>query len=319
MNTQTFQIHPDTHIAHVELQVADLANMLAFYGDLMGFRLIENKDGVARLSPTGKPPALLTLTERKGARQQPQFSTGLYHTAFRFPSRGPLATTLMRLVAHEWPLQGASDHRVSEAIYLADPEGNGIEIYRDRPRADWPRLDGAIQMGSDALDLRKLLEEADEAAAQAGGIDPATDIGHMHLQVSDTATAEAFYHGLLGLDVVMAMPTAAFMSAGGYHHHLGANTWNSRNAPPRAEDMAGLRSYAYMIPDQAGWLALFKRLQESGQELEVVERDERPGVALQDQDGNRVELLAPASEAVRKALAELQPLQNTAQSGTLFG
>jgi catechol 2,3-dioxygenase len=302
----SFSIHPDTHIAHVELQAADLANMLAFYGDLMGFRLIENKGGVARLSPSGKLLALLTLTERKGARRQPQFSTGLYHTAFRFPGRRPLGTTLMRLVAHGWPLQGASDHRVSEAIYLADPEGNGIEIYRDRPRADWPRLDGVIQMGSDALDLHKLLEEADQAAAQAGGIDPATDIGHMHLQVSDTATAEAFYHGLLGMDMVMAMPTATFMSAGGYHHHLGANTWNSRNAPPRAEDMTGLRSYAYMIPDEAGWLALFMRLQESGQVLEVVERDERPGIAVRDQDGNRVELLAPESEGVRRALSGLK-------------
>ncbi len=305
MNTQTFQIHRDTQIAHVEMQVADLANMLAFYGDLMGFKLIDSKDGVVRFSPTGKLPALLTLTERKGARQQPQFSTGLYHTAFRFPGRGPLAITLMRLVDYGWPLQGASDHRVSEAIYLADPEGNGIEIYRDRPRADWPRMDNMVQMGNLPLDLHKLLEEADQAAAQAGGIDPDTDIGHMHLQVSDTATAEAFYHGLLGLDTVMAMPTALFMSAGGYHHHLGANTWNSRNAPPHAEDMTGLRSYAYVIPDGAGWLTLFKRLQQSGQSLKATERDGRPGVAVQDQDGNRVELLAHESEAVRAALSHL--------------
>jgi len=307
MNNQNFKIHPDAHIAHVELQVADLAHMLAFYGDLMGFKLIENKDGVARLSPAGSSPALLTLIERKRARQQPQFSAGLYHTAFRFPGRGPLATTLLRLVAHGWPLQGAADHRVSEAIYLADPEGNGIEIYRDRPRADWPRMDNMVQIGNLPLDLRKLLEEADETAAHTGGIDPGADIGHMHLQVSDTAAAEAFYHGLLGLDVVMAMPTAIFMSAGGYHHHLGANTWNSRNAPPRAEDMTGLRSYAYVIPDEAGWLALFERLQQSGQALQAAERDEQLGVALQDQDSNRVELLAPASEAVRKAQTQLQP------------
>lgn len=312
MNDQHFQIHSDTHIAHVELQVSDLANMLAFYGDLMGFRLIENKDGVARLSPTGKLPTVLTLTERKGALRQPQFSTGLYHTAFRFPGRGPLATTLMRLVAYGWPLQGASDHRVSEAIYLADPEGNGIEIYRDRPRSDWPRLEGDIQMGTQALDLRKLMEEADPAVAQTGGIDPGTDIGHMHLQVSDTATAEAFYNGLLGLDVVMSMLSASFMSAGGYHHHLGANTWNSRNAPPRADDMTGLRSYAYLIPDEAGWLALFERLQNSGQTLKAMQRDERLGVALQDQDSNRVELLASSSEAVRKALTSLEQITQPA-------
>lgn len=311
MNSRNFQIHPDTQIAHVELQVADLANMLAFYSDLLGFKLIENKGGVARLSPTGKPPTLVTLTEHKGARPQPQFSTGLYHTAFRFPGRGPLATTLMRLVAYGWPLQGASDHRVSEAIYLADPESNGIELYRDRPRADWPRMDNMVQMGNLPLDLRKLLEEADQAAALTGGIDPGTDIGHMHLQVSDTATAEAFYHDLLGLDVVMTMPTASFMSAGGYHHHLGANTWNSRNAAPRAEYMTGMRSYAYMIPDEAGWLALFTRLEKSGQKLQATQRDERLGIALQDQDSNRVELLTAGTEAVRKNLATLQPLAHT--------
>jgi len=171
-NENAFQISPDTQIAHIELQVADLANMLAFYGDLLGFRLLENKEGQAKLSANGQAPSLLTLTERKGARRQPAFSTGLYHTAFRFPGRKPLATALLRIVAAGWPLQGASDHRFSEAIYLADPEGNGIELYRDRPRSDWPDPNDALQNGNLPLDLRKLLEEADQAAAQDGKIDP---------------------------------------------------------------------------------------------------------------------------------------------------
>lgn len=305
-----FRIHTDTHIAHVELQVADLARMVAFYGGLMGFQVIEEANGVARLSPSGQPPALITLTERKGARLQPQRSTGLYHTAFRFPGRGPLATTLLRIVAAGWPLQGAADHHVSEAIYLPDPENNGIEIYRDRPRADWPQLDGMLQMGNAPLDLHKLIEEADQAAAQGGLIDTGTDIGHMHLQVADTATAAAFYHDLLGLDIVMSMPSALFLSAGGYHHHLGANTWQSHNAPRREADMTGLRSYAYRIPDEAGWLALFERVQASGQEAHAVERDGQPGIGLADQDGNQVEVLGPETSAVRAAVSE------TAAAGT---
>jgi catechol 2,3-dioxygenase len=305
MNSQnSFTIHPDTQIAHVELQVADLANMRAFYGDLMGFKLIEEQAGKARLSPSGQTPALITLTERKDARPQPAHVTGLYHTAFRFPNREKLANELLRIVAAGLPLQGASDHRVSEAIYLADPEGNGIEIYRDRPRDQWPRLQETVQMGNGPLDLHKLLEEANQAAAQAGTLDPATDIGHMHLQVSDLGTADAFYHELLGLDIVMSMPTALFMSAGGYHHHLGANLWHSRGAPRRTDDLLGLRSYAYMIPDESGWLAVHDRLLRSGQTLTTVERDRRPGVMIEDQDGILVELLAPASEAIRTRLAE---------------
>lgn len=299
----TYQIHPDTQIAHLELQVADLGNVVAFYRDLIGFQLIDSEDGRARLSATGKSPALLTLTELKGARPQPEHSTGLYHTAFRFFGRKELATTLVRIVASGWPLQGASDHRVSEAIYFADPEGNGIEIYRDRPREQWPRLQESIQMGNLPLDLGQLLEEADQLAAQAGKIDPRTEIGHVHLQVSSLATTEAFYHDLLGLDIVMSLPTALFMSAGGYHHHLGANTWHSRNAPPRAEDMTGLKSYAYLIPSETGWQSVYQRLVDSGKQTTVVQRDGQVGIAVFDQDQNNVELMTTDTEATRKILA----------------
>lgn len=300
-----FQIHPAAQIAHVELQAVDLANMVGFYGGLLGLQVIDVQGDRAWLSATGKTPALLTLVERKDARPHPStsFAAGLYHTAFRFPDRGALATMLMRIVASGWPLQGASDHRVSEAIYLADPEGNGIELYRDRPREQWPRLQGSIEMGNLPLDLRKLLEEGDQEKAQAAKVDQGTDIGHVHLQVSNLATAQAFYHDLLGLDIVMSMPTALFMSAGGYHHHLGANTWHSLNAPRRESDATGLKSYAFMIPGEANWLELYKRLRKSGQELQAIEREGHPGVALDDQDGIRIELLTAETEAVHKTQA----------------
>jgi catechol 2,3-dioxygenase len=298
-----FKLHPDTALAHVELQVKDLPNMTAFYNDLMGFQILESTDSITRLSPTGAPPALLTLVARPDAQLQPStsFATGLYHTAIRFPDRKALATTLLRILATGWQLQGASDHRVSEAIYLADPEGNGIEIYRDRPRADWPRLQETLQMGNGPLDLRKLIDEADQDAAQAGKINPGADIGHIHLQVSDLATAHAFYHDLLGMDVMMALPTALFLAAGGYHHHVGANTWHSNNAPRRNVNATGLSSYAYYIP-QDGWLELLARMRSPLRTLTPVERDGRIGVAVEDQDGIGVELLTDKTPAVEAAL-----------------
>ena len=303
-----FKLHPSTSVAHVALQVVDLDNMLAFYRGLLGFQLLSNDGQQASLSANGKLPSLLTLSERKDARSQPSSTSGvgLYHTALRFPSRMTLATTLLRVLAGNWPLQGAADHHVSEAIYFADPEGNGIEIYRDRPRVDWPKLQDGIQMGNAPLDLDRLIEEADEAAAELGAIDPGTDIGHMHLQVSNLATAHAFYHELLGLDVMMSMPTALFISAGGYHHHLGLNTWHSLNAPRREKDLTGLQSFALLIPDQSNWMALLTRLASIGKGLQSVEHDRRLGVSLEDQDGIRVELLTPATEPVSQALSPLK-------------
>ena len=304
MNPQNepFKIHPETSLTHLELTVRDLPKMLAFYGDLMGFKVIENLGGRAKLSSTGGQPTLLTLSERKDAQPQPAHGVGLYHMAFRFSGRKPLATTLMRLVAARWPLQGASDHQVSEAIYLADPEGNGIEIYRDRPREDWPRLQGSIQMGNLPLDLHKLLEEASQDAAQADAIDQATDLGHIHLQVSDLGKAAAFYHHLLGFDIMMSLPTALFMAAGGYHHHLGVNTWHSLHAPPRDQEALGLRAFAFQIPDEANWLALAQRVRTSCPETGSVERDDLLGLSVVDQDGIRIELLTAATTAVRQVL-----------------
>jgi catechol 2,3-dioxygenase len=306
MMNDTFRIHPTTQIAHVEYQVRDLANLSAFYGDLMGLQMLEKTDSTARFSSTGQPPALLALIQNRDAQPAPStsFNAGLYHTAFRFQDRAQLGSTLLRIVAAGYPLAGAADHRFSEAVYLADPEGNGIEIYRDRPREEWPRMGDVLQSGNLPLDLRKLLEEADQAAAQAGKVDPRMDIGHIHLQISNLATADAFYHQLLGMDVMMSLPTALFFAAGGYHHHVGANIWHSQNAPRRGKGLTGLNSYGLFVPDEAGWLAIYERVKDK--KPLPIERDGQAGIALEDQDGIVVELMTTTTENVRKTLAAFQ-------------
>jgi catechol 2,3-dioxygenase len=169
------------------------------------------------------------------------------------PSRDALSRSLYHLAVSRYPLQGASDHLVSEALYLADPDGNGLEIYRDRPRENWYDAAGQFQMGTLPLDLEKLLEEGETStdARPWTGLDAGTRVGHVHLQVSDLAAAVRFYVEGLGFETMVAMPEmgAAFVSAGGYHHHIGLNTWTSRGAPPPPADSAGLRVFEIIVPD----------------------------------------------------------------------
>jgi catechol 2,3-dioxygenase len=197
----------------------------------------------------------------------PPRSTGLYHFAVLVPTRSDLARSLRRIAEQRYPIQGAADHLVSEAVYLADPDGNGIEIYRDRPREEWPRVAGNIQMATDPLDLYALLGEA-EGAPGDGRLPAGTRIGHMHLQIADLAAAERFYVDVLGLDIVVRMPSALFVSAGGYHHHLGLNTWQSRGGSPAPAGSAGLRYFSIRVPDAAELERVTSRLEQAGLSVE---------------------------------------------------
>jgi catechol 2,3-dioxygenase len=288
-----YRLSAATHIGHVHLQVSDHERALAFYGDLLGFRLVA-RDGVkAMLSATGQAPYHVVLTERLGARRKPGRTTGLYHVAIRLPNRTALSRVFRRLVTHEWPFQGFADHLVSEALYMADPDGNGLELYIDRPREQWRRRNGQLEMATDPLDVEGLLAEADNDSTPWTGIDPGTDIGHVHLHVSDLARAEAFYSGLLGLDVTQrSYPGALFLSAGGYHHHLGVNVWAGVGAPPPPPDAVGLRSFGLVLPSEPAWRVLHRRLQESGVSMEELRPDaQATSVLIRDPDGNGVELL----------------------------
>ncbi|MGW8251860.1 MAG: VOC family protein, partial [Anaerolineales bacterium] len=203
----------DAHLGRIHLKISDLDRSLEFYSDLLGFQVLERDAQQAALTPPGGTVPLINLLAIRNARPKPPRTTGLYHFAIRLPERPALGTLLKRLLEQRYPLQGAADHLVSEAVYLADPDGNGIELYIDRPREDWPRIDDQIGMATDPLDAEGLLKEAN---SQWDGIHPGTDIGHVHLHVADLSQAEDFYCGLLGFEVTQrSYPGALFVGHSG--------------------------------------------------------------------------------------------------------
>jgi catechol 2,3-dioxygenase len=250
-----------THIGLAALTVADLGRSVKFYEQLLGFHQLGISEQMAVLG-TREGNALLALIQQNGASPQPAFSTGLYHIAILFPSRLELARALARLVKARYRIDGASDHLVSEALYLSDPDGNGLELYRDRPRDQWPRLPGGkVAMASDPLDVQKLLDEGFQDPGEEQTAPNGTVIGHMHLRVDDMFKTAEFYHTLLGFDVIAEMPGALFVSAGGYHHHIGLNTWQSRGASPPPKESVGLRFFSVQLPDQAAINEVRQRVQ----------------------------------------------------------
>ncbi len=263
---QSAAIHPATAIGTVRLTVADLARSREFYERMIGLHANELDDGTLALGlgASGEHP-LIELRADRGARGLDPEAPGLFHLAILLPARGDLAHALARLVEARWPLEGASDHLVSEALYLSDPDGNGIETYHDRPREEWPRTGGAIQMATTALDLEDLLAEIAVEGAPQRLAPFGTRIGHVHLQVSDLDRAEDFYSRVLGFAVtVRRYPGALFVSAGGYHHHLGLNTWRSTGASPAPPRSIGLRSYDVRLPDAAELQRVLERVRAAG-------------------------------------------------------
>jgi catechol 2,3-dioxygenase len=217
-------------LGRVTLRVRDLDRSLAFYEGLLEFRTIEAHDGLVTLAAASGAPPLLALESSPNAPPRQPGESGLFHVALLYPNRGSLGRMLLRLMRSEVRL-GSADHGVSEALYLTDPEGNGLELYADRPVDRWPDAgaDGQVTMFTDALDIQGLAAEGRETS---GPLMPADlRVGHVHLAVSSLAHAEAFYVHRLGFAVRQrSYPGALFLARDGYHHHLGANTWRSRSA-----------------------------------------------------------------------------------------
>jgi catechol 2,3-dioxygenase len=254
-------IDPRTRIGAVHLTIADLRRSVRFYERRLGFTVHRRDDRTAWLGAGG--PDLLILSQCERAPRV-RGTTGLYHFAILVLSRLDLAHALRRMVATATIIQGAADHGVSEALYLADEDGIGIEVYRDRPREEWPVVDGRLQMGAAPLDLDALLAEAGRADS-AAGLPRETTIGHVHLHVARLAEAHAFYVDALGFELTQRYgPSALFVAAGGYHHHIGLNTWAGVGAPPPPPGAIGLKHFALMLPDAAARDAVLAQVRAAG-------------------------------------------------------
>ncbi len=230
----------------VHLRVADLEKLEDFYQEVLGFTVL-GSDGVTATLGTEEGPPFLALEASPGAPVRPAGTTGMYHMAFLLPSRAALGSMLIRVREVGYAFQGVADHGVSEALYLADPEGNGIELYADRPREAWQWEAGELIMGTDPLDVVGLLQQGRRAALR---LPRGTRLGHVHLEVSSLRLAEEFYAGRLGFDVTMRRyPGALFLAAGGYHHHLGLNVWKGDRAPAPPIGSLGLTGLTLVVPD----------------------------------------------------------------------
>jgi catechol 2,3-dioxygenase len=284
--TTRTSIAPATRIGTVRLTVSDLDRARSFYEHVLGLKPSDRADGTIALG-TGTAETLVELWGERSAPPLNRRATGLYHLAILLPTRRDLASALARLVQTRWPLDGASDHLVSEALYLSDPDGNGIEIYSDRPREQWPRSGEQLEMATLPLDLDNLIAELSDAG-ELQHVSPAgTRIGHVHLQVSDLAESEQFYSGVLGFDVmVRGYPGALFVSAGGYHHHIGLNTWHSAGAAPQSAGSIGLRSFDVVLPDAAELEQLLERIRAAEVEVE----QDAAGPLVRDPGGNALVL-----------------------------
>ena len=280
----TMILPQDAHIGSVSLTVRDLQRSGAFYRDVLGFE----DHGSGRLAPRGGR-VLIELHERKDALAKPRRSAGLFHFAILVPSRAALGRSLRRLSEMRWPLSGAADHLVSEALYLDDPDGLGIEIYRDRPRESWRVVDGEMAMATDPLDLQALYDEPG-AETRWDGLEPGTVMGHVHLHVSHLDAAERFYCDGIGFEPMLRRyPGALFVAAGGYHHHLGLNTWAGVGAPPPPPGALGLHHVNVRMTNH-GVAAVVDRLEAAAVPFESTAE----GAMVHDPAGNAILLTAVA-------------------------
>lgn len=283
MNTYT--LPKDAHIGYVHLRVSSLKQELKFYKDILGFHEADRDGGTVYLSADEKKPYHVILTESPKASPRAPFTTGLFHLAIRVPNRQELAKIFLRLYENKYPFQGFADHGVSEALYMADPEGNGVEIYVDRPRDQWPRKEGRLEMVTDPLDINGLIKELN-GGYKWNGLHPQTDIGHIHLQVSGLSAAKDFYQSSIGMAIMQdSFQGALFLSAGGYHHHIGVNIWSSNGAAPAGSGALGLAAFGLCISGKEQ--GIVKQLEANNYKIYNTDGQ----IFTEDQDRNKIELI----------------------------
>lgn len=245
-STPTFASRTPLHVGAIGLIARDLDRLAGFYQSLLGLDVIERTPKLARLGTGGV--TLIEIEHRPDAKPDDERTAGLYHTAFLMPTRQDHARWILHIARNRVPISGASDHGVSEAFYLDDPEGNGIEVYNDRPRERWHWQDGLVVMQTKPLDIETIVREVEPEAAYTHAPE-GLRIGHVHLRVGSVEQAEQFYRGAIGLELTRRRGGATFMSSGGYHHHVGANVWHSDRAGKRDPDRAGLAWFSLEAAD----------------------------------------------------------------------
>lgn len=274
----------------VSLTVADMERSLSFYERLLGCTVLSVGGNTAVL---GNQKPLLILTEQHDASPRPVHSTGLYHVAFLLPGRADLACALRHLLERGYPPSSLQDHGISEALYLSDPDGNGIELYRDRPRSAWPWQHGKLEAHDPSIELssESLLAELDGTTHTWHGLPPFTHIGHVHLQVADLRQSAVFYRDILGLEEsITGMNGASFFAAGGYHHHIGCNIWMSQDAEPPPDNTVGLCFFTLVLPEHIQVMNLVSHVRASG--IEVTQHGR--SYLLRDPANNGILLTAEA-------------------------
>jgi catechol 2,3-dioxygenase len=285
--TPTFASRTPLHIGAVGLHARDLDLLANYYRDLLGLSVLTRSDKLARLGVANMP--LIEIEHRPDAKPDDPAQAGLYHTAFLMPTRQDHARWITHIIRNKVPISGASDHGVSEAFYLDDPEGNGIEVYNDRSRERWTWENGLVTMVTKQLDIEAILKEIDPNIATYPAAPEGLRIGHVHLRVGSVEKAEAFYRGVLGLDLTRRRGGATFMSSGGYHHHVGANVWHSDGAGLRDPDRAGLAWFSMEAADAAAYDSALTRLKSANAPVEGI----AGGIETADPFGTRIRLSKP--------------------------
>lgn len=280
-----FHRPPHTFVGQVDLRVANLERSLAFYQNVIGFQILEQSKKKAVLTADGKTP-LVTIEQPENVIPKQPHRTGLYHFAILLPTRSDLAKVLLHFIQIRYPLQGGSDHLVSEALYLADPDGNGIEIYADRPSSTWNWNNGEVVMSTEPLDVENLLAEGRDGSWK--GLPSDTVIGHIHLHVSELQKTEQFYREGLGFDIVSRYGRQAlFISTGGYHHHIGLNTWNGVGIPAPSENSVGLKKFSLVLPSDEARNQIIDRLRK----IDASVTEENGVFVTKDPSDNQIQLL----------------------------